>query len=125
MDTIVVVDDHAPFRTRARAMLETEGFEVLAEAGDVASALEAIRRTHPDVVLVDIGLTDGDGFHLAEQLAAWRPAERPIVVLTSSREAGVYQLRIAAAPVAGFVPKDDVSGDVLRALVARANAARQ
>src|SRR5207248_10253958 len=82
--TILIVDDHPSFRTSARRMLETDGYEVVGEAADGASALDAVRELQPDVVLLDIRLPDVDGFQVAERLAANGAA--PAIVLTSSRD---------------------------------------
>jgi len=60
--TLLLVDDHAGFRARARALLEAEGFDVVGEAVDGRSGVETAARLHPDVALVDIGLPDIDGF---------------------------------------------------------------
>ncbi len=56
--TVVIVDDHAGFRSRARALLEAEGFDVVGEAEDWVSALVAIGQLHPHVVFLDIQLPD-------------------------------------------------------------------
>jgi DNA-binding NarL/FixJ family response regulator len=50
--TVVIVDDHDGFRSSVRALLETEGFEVAGEAGDGVSALAAVDRLHPSIVLL-------------------------------------------------------------------------
>ena len=63
-------DDHPDFRAGARALLEADGFDVVGEAADGESALEATRRLRPRVVLLDIQLPGMDGFHVAERLAA-------------------------------------------------------
>ena len=60
--TVLVVDDHAGFRSRARLLLEADGYEVVGEAADGTSALAASRRLHPEVVLLDVQLPDLDGF---------------------------------------------------------------
>ena len=112
--TIVIVDDDARFRVRARDLLETDGFAVVGEAGDGASGLCAVRRLGPDVVLLDIGMPDMDGFEVARALAA--DGGPPRVILTSSREAGAYGGRLAASPVLGFIPNDELSGSAIRAL---------
>ncbi len=115
MSTILIVDDHAHFRVQVRQLLEADGFVVVGEAEDGASGLRAARTLHPDLVLLDIGLPDIDGFAVARELAA--EGSPPPVVLTSSREAGAYGPRLAASPVLGFIAKDDLSGPAIRALV--------
>jgi DNA-binding NarL/FixJ family response regulator len=67
--TLVIVDDHAGFRTSARALLELDQFEVVGEAEDGAGALSEIARLAPEVVLLDIGLPDMSGFDVAERIA--------------------------------------------------------
>jgi DNA-binding NarL/FixJ family response regulator len=113
--TVVVVDDHEAFRESASALLDAEGFAVVGEAADGAAALEAIERLRPDVVLLDIQLPGLDGFAVAELLAA--APDPPRVVLISSRDAAVYGSRLGAAPARGFLPKQELSGAALAALV--------
>jgi DNA-binding NarL/FixJ family response regulator len=115
MLTVLIIDDHAGFRAQARALLAADGFSVIGEAVDGTSGLEAARALRPDLVLLDIGLPDIEGFEVARELAVADPP--PLVVLTSSREAGAYGPRLARSRVLGFVPKDEVSGAAIRALV--------
>jgi DNA-binding NarL/FixJ family response regulator len=112
MTTYLIVDDHAAFRRQARALLEAEGVHVIGEAHDGASALAAVAEIGPDVVLLDVGLPDRDGFDVAVELG--RLASPPRVVLISSREASEFRSRLADAPVAGFVQKDDLSAGALQ-----------
>ena len=63
----MIVDDHSGFRSQARALLEAEGFEALAEAEDGMSALAVVARLHPRIVRLDIQLPDIDGFEVAER----------------------------------------------------------
>ena len=71
--TLLIVDDHAGFRTFARALLESEGYDVVGEAADGASAVAAARRLRPAIVLLDIALPDIDGFAVCEQITdGWR-----------------------------------------------------
>jgi DNA-binding NarL/FixJ family response regulator len=83
--TVLIVDDHAPFRALARALLQLEDFEVVGEAADALSALDAVRRLRPNVVLLDIQLPDLDGFEVAHRLA--QTADPPAIVLVSSLSA--------------------------------------
>jgi DNA-binding NarL/FixJ family response regulator len=119
--TVLVVDDHAGFRATARRMLERDGWAVVGEAADGSTALTEAAALQPDVVLLDIGLPDVDGFGVADQLAS-QPAGGPAIVLISSRDRSAYGDRLAASPALGFVAKDDLDGPALRALLARAFA---
>ena len=116
MNTILIIDDHTGFRLQARAILEADGFAVVGEADDGASGLAAARAIRPDLVLLDIGLPDIEGFDVARELALDGPP--PFVVLTSSREATSYGPRIATSHALGFIPKDELSGPAVRALIA-------
>jgi CheY-like chemotaxis protein len=112
---ILVVDDHASFRAFARVILEAAGFTV-AEAASGAEATERARAVKPGLVLLDIGLPDLDGFEVAERLAV--EDYRPVIVLTSTRDASDYGGRIAASPAAGFLPKDQLTGAAVRGFLA-------
>jgi DNA-binding NarL/FixJ family response regulator len=115
MTTFLIVDDHPSFRQQARALLESEGLTVIGEADDGVSALRAVRELRPDVVLLDIGLPDIDGFAIAERLAS--EAAAPRVVLISSREAATYGPRLAMSRTRGFIQKDELSAAALAALL--------
>jgi CheY-like chemotaxis protein len=114
--TVLIVDDHAAFRSRARSLLEPGGFEVF-EATDGDGALGCVASIAPQLVLLDIQLPGIDGFEVAERLAG--DGKGPVVILTSSRDAADYGGRLTSAPVAGFVPKADLSADVLRSFLSR------
>jgi CheY-like chemotaxis protein len=113
--TVLIVDDHASFRRSARRLLEAEGFVVVGEASDGASALSEVRALRPQLVLLDVLLPDIDGFAVAEALA--REPVRPLVVLTSSREAADLATRLERAAATGFVHKSELSGAALAALI--------
>jgi DNA-binding NarL/FixJ family response regulator len=114
--TVLIVDDHATFRSLARALLEAAGFDVVGEAADGASALSEVRRLRPAIVLLDVHLPDLDGFSVTRRLAA--AGGGPAVVLVSSRDASSYRRRLADSPACGFIAKADLSADALAALVA-------
>jgi DNA-binding NarL/FixJ family response regulator len=113
--TILIVDDHVPFRAFARALLQADGFKVVGEASDGASAVAVTEQVRPDVVLLDIQLPDVDGFEVARRLLEGHSP--PPVVFTSSRDAADYGDRIETSGAAGFVPKADLSGAAVRALL--------
>jgi DNA-binding NarL/FixJ family response regulator len=93
-----------------------EGFEVVGEAADCASALSAAVRLRPELVLLDVQLPDGQGFDVArEMLARGVPAR---IVLTSSRDESDYGDSVRESGAVGFVPKGELSGERIRAVLA-------
>ena len=112
---MLIVDDHATFRATARALLEADGLDVVGEACDGTSALEAVDRLRPELVLLDVQLPDMDGFAVAEALT--RRASSPFVVLTSSRDALDLGSLVSTCGARAFVPKAELSGAGLRALI--------
>jgi DNA-binding NarL/FixJ family response regulator len=113
--TVLIVDDHTAFRDSASALLEAEGFAVIGEAARGDEAIAAVGRLRPQVVLLDVQLPDLDGFAVAERLAAG--FDPPTIVLISSREAAAYGPRLEAAAADGFIPKRELSGSALAAIV--------
>lgn len=113
---LVIVDDHADFRSSARTLLELEGFDVVGVAENGPSALAAVEALQPDVLLLDIQLPGMDGFEVVQELRARN--ERTRVVLISSRDRSAYAGELREAAVAGFLGKSELSGAALHALVA-------
>jgi len=111
-----VVDDHPSFRASARAILEAEGFEVVGEAADGASALAEAASLAPEVVLLDVQLPDMTGFEVCETLLR-QNGSSPAVVLVSSRDACEYGPLIEQSGARGFVAKDELSGEAVAALL--------
>ena len=116
MRTVLIVDDHATFRRSARAVLEADGFDVVGEAATVEEAVEAVGREQPQVVLLDVELPDGNGFDLAERLTANGATVN--VVLVSSRDYSDFVALVAQSGARGFLPKAELSGERLAALLA-------
>ena len=114
--TVLIVDDHETFRSFARELLESEGFEVIGEAEDGTSGVEAVESLRPDLVVLDVQLPDLSGFEVLQRLRSVG-VDTP-VVLTSSRDASSYGQRLAGSGARGFVPKSDLSGPALDALTA-------
>ena len=113
--TVLIVDDHPSFRTSARRVLEDAGYEVIGEAQDGESGLAAARNLRPAVVLLDVQLPDLDGFDVAERLTS--DDDAPDVVLTSSRDGSDFPGLVMRSGARGFLPKDELSGPALAALL--------
>src|SRR5580765_8949736 len=102
--TVLIVDDHPSFRSSAHALLEAEGYEIVGEAEDGESAIEAAGRLHPDIVLLDVQLPDIDGFEVTRRLTS--DGEGPSVVLVSSRDGGDFGPLVESSGACGFLPKN-------------------
>jgi DNA-binding NarL/FixJ family response regulator len=113
---VLIVDDHPGFRARARALLESEGFEVVGEAADGATGVRRAADLHPDVVLLDVQLPDMDGFAVATQISSNGGGGQ--IVLTSSRDRDDFGTLVSACGARGFIPKAELSGAGLTALLA-------
>jgi DNA-binding NarL/FixJ family response regulator len=112
---VLVVDDHPSFRTTARRLLQAEGFDVVGEAENGAEAVRKAGELHPDVVLLDVQLPDLNGFEVTNVLC--RNGSKVAVVLVSSRDASDYGDLISGCGARGFIPKAELSGASIRALL--------
>jgi DNA-binding NarL/FixJ family response regulator len=115
--SVLIVDDHPSFRATARLLLEVEGFDVIGEAKDGEEAIAAANRLRPDLVLLDVNLPDIDGFAVASRITAGDGDAAPAVILTSSRDPSDFGSQVASSGARGFIPKADLSGDSLTALL--------
>jgi len=101
----------------ARALLEAEGFEVVGEAADGRSAIDAARSLNPEIVLLDVQLPDLEGFEVARLLME---EDRSLtVILVSSRDADDYGDRLTDGPAKGFISKGDLTAAKITALAER------
>jgi DNA-binding NarL/FixJ family response regulator len=113
---VLIVDDHPSFRASARVLLEAEGFDVVGEADDGASAIAAALRLRPQVVLLDVQLPDTDGFDIATRLTV-DVVDPPAVILVSSRDSSDFGPLVSGCGACGFVPKGELSGDRVNSLL--------
>jgi DNA-binding NarL/FixJ family response regulator len=112
---VLIVDDNGPFRIAAHALLETGGFQVAGHAATGAAAVTETVALRPDVVLLDIGLPDVDGFTVCAELTAVLPDV--VVVLCSVRDADTYGDAIRRSAAMGFLPKAQLSAERLAGLL--------
>ena len=115
--TALIVDDHPSFRASARAVLEAEGFDVVGELADGASAVQTVIALDPDVVLLDVQLPDMSGFDVCAELECCDELSGQ-VILVSSRDLSDYGDLVEISCACGFVPKGELSGEVIAALLA-------
>ncbi|MEV4423888.1 response regulator [Streptomyces sp. R-07] len=102
---VVIVDDQALVRTGFRMILAADGIDVVAEAADGDAAVAAVRRTRPDVVLMDIRMPGTDGLEATRRILAGEAAPPRIVVLTTY-DLDQYVYAALAAGASGFLLKD-------------------
>ena len=114
--TALIVDDHPSFRASARAMLEAEGYEIVGELADGSSVLGAVKALDPDVVLLDVQLPDMSGFDVCVQLESC-DGMTGRVILVSSRDLSDYGELVTRSCACGFVPKGELSGETIAALL--------
>jgi DNA-binding NarL/FixJ family response regulator len=115
-ERILIVDDHPSFRATVKTLLLADGFEVVGEAADGRSAVEAVRRLQPDLVLLDVQLPDKDGFTIATELCP-RNGVGPKIVLTSSHDESDFGSIVGTCGAVAFVPKGELTGASLRAVL--------
>jgi len=102
---VVVADDQALVRTGFRLILGAHGMEVVAEAADGGEAVAAVRRTLPDVVLMDIRMPDMDGLEATRRILDG-VTEAPRVVMLTTFDLDHYVYAALSAGASGFLLKD-------------------
>lgn len=116
MIKLMIIDDHAMFRSGLKKMLHDEpDFQVVDEAGDWAEGLSKLRsHVQLDVVLLDINLPARSGFDLLEVIHTEFPALRVIMLSMYSQQQ--YALRALRAGAHGYVAKDMEASDLIGAI---------
>jgi DNA-binding NarL/FixJ family response regulator len=103
--SVLIADDQALVRAGFRMILETdEDLRVVAEADDGAQAVEASRRTRPDIVLMDIRMPVMDGLEATRRIVAAKDPPRVLMLTTFDHDEYVFDALVAGA--SGFLLKD-------------------
>ncbi|SDW27823.1 DNA-binding response regulator, NarL/FixJ family, contains REC and HTH domains [Amycolatopsis xylanica] len=102
---VVVADDQALVRTGFRMILTADGIDVVAEASTGAEAVDAVRRTRPDVVLMDIRMPGLDGLEATRRILTGGEHEPRVLMLTTF-DLDHYVYAALAAGASGFLLKD-------------------
>jgi DNA-binding NarL/FixJ family response regulator len=104
---VVIADDQALVRTGFGMILGTGGIEVVAEAADGTEAIAAVRRTLPDVVLMDIRMPRMDGLEATRQILGGPPSGvRPQIIMLTTYDIDQYVYAALTAGASGFLLKD-------------------
>lgn len=114
--SVLIVDDHPSIRKAARLVLDTKGFIVIGAVADGEAAVVETLRRQPDIVLLDVGLPDMTGFEAASRLRD--AASSAVILLVSSRERSDFGPLIVDSGANGFVQKEQLSGETIRAEIA-------
>ena len=124
MIRVVVIDDHAVVRMGLKYVLGVKKgeFEFLGEWPGGVGAVDFVKRTDPDIVLLDIRMPDKDGIAVLRELLAERPCQKVVMLTTSDADNDVYtSLEIGAK---GYLLKDRDATDITKALVTVYNGGR-
>ncbi len=106
MTRVLIVDDQPAFRRQLRALLSHAGLEVVAEAGDIATAETLAQSLQPDLAIVDVLLPGVSGIEGTPRLKALAPHMR--VILVSAYHERLLQASAQAAGAEAFIPKDEL-----------------
>jgi two-component system, NarL family, response regulator DevR len=112
---VMLVDDHEIVRDGIRAMLAAqEDIVVTSEAGSVSEAVDEADRTRPDVIVMDVRLSDGSGIEATREIRAKHPQTRVLMLTSFADDEALFASIMAGA--SGYVLKQVKSGDLLRAI---------
>ena len=115
---VVIVDDHGIVRQGLRALLTRPGIEVIGEVDSGNAAVEIARTLHPDVMLLDIRMKDGDGLQALPQIKAVSPCTS-VIMLTTYANPG-YLARAISSGASGYLSKETNPDQIVRAVMAAA-----
>jgi two-component system response regulator DevR len=112
---LLVVDDHEVVRQGLVSLLERrEHFQVVAEAGTAAEALEMARKFEPDLIVMDVRLPDGSGIEACREIRAEFPRTRVVILTSYPDEEAVLSAIIAGA--SGYLLKQIRGRDLVASL---------
>ena len=118
---VVIADDQRLFAEALEAILSTDGrITVVGRAENGRGALDLAREHEPDVVLMDIAMPVMDGIEATRAICDEVPGTRVVVVTGSAANHDVSRARSAGA--SGYVTKDQIAGDLVRAILDAAAA---
>lgn len=111
---LLLADDHEIVRQSLRLLLEHEGFQVLAEAGDGHTAVKLAITCHPQVAVLDLNMPLLNGLDAAREIVRQAPNTRCVLLTMHTDER--YVLEALQAGISGYVLKSKSSADLVRAV---------
>jgi DNA-binding NarL/FixJ family response regulator len=102
---VLLADDQTLVRTGFRLILRADGIDVVAEAANGTEAVEAVRRTRPDVVLMDVRMPEMDGLEATRRILTDAPYTPRVIILTTF-DLDRYVYAALSAGASGFLLKD-------------------
>jgi two-component system response regulator DevR len=112
---VMIVDDHEVVRNGIKALLESEsGITIAAEASGVKESIERAEWARPDVIVMDVQLTDGSGIEATREIRAKLPKTQVLMLTTFADDEALFASIMAGA--AGYVLKQIKGGDLVRAI---------
>lgn len=113
--SVLIVDDQAPFRMAARAVLRrAEDFELVGEAASGAEAIELVDTLHPSLVLMDINMPEMNGVEATRRIVAEHP--ETVVFLCSTYDASDLPADAPTSGARAYVHKEHLSASSLTEL---------
>jgi DNA-binding NarL/FixJ family response regulator len=103
---VVIADDQALVRTGFRMILTADGIDVVADAANGAEAVDAVRRTRPDVVLMDVRMPEMDGLEATRRILSGADPRAPRVIILTTFDLDRYVYAALSAGASGFLLKD-------------------
>jgi DNA-binding NarL/FixJ family response regulator len=117
MIRVVLADDQAVVRMGLRVLVDREqDMEVVGEAEDGQAALDRLRETHPDVLLLDIRMPGKDGLETLSAISADSELAATRVIVVTTFEIDEYVFRALQAGASGFILKDAAPAELVRAI---------
>jgi two-component system, NarL family, response regulator DevR len=112
---ILLVDDHEVVRDGVKALLQaTDDIIVTAEASSIREAIDEADRARPDVVVMDVRLTDGSGIEATREIRARHPKTAVIMLTSFADDEALFASIMAGA--SGYVLKQVKGGELVRAI---------